>query len=243
MSSYHLHTSAFASVVSIFTGHAVRIQSSIMIESRTAIEVTWNPAAVFPLADNPNSFSVDVLVYAYVYPDMEWELQFTERNFENNGHAILKPTPFRENKVRATCIHVAVGEYTRNDCLRDLLDSTDIPFPSRAGIWSGLLFSIDTEIEEKEEKAREIRNKVFDEACSTWIDQMSEMIQDDELNSLPACPPTQDRARLPNSGLEEVIYESVLSNTNYHNQWMKVFHPEASRCFAQAIVTRLNLCL
>ena len=209
---------------------------SIVVESRTGLEFTWDPADVLPLADDPDSFLVDVDVYAFIYRDKKWELQFKKESIRNNGHATLNAAPFTSAKdmVRATCIFIKASEYRQNDITRGLIEelySNSIHFPSGAGIWSGLMFSIDTDIGKMDEE----RKRKFEAACSAW---QAEKIPEDVVNSLPACPPTEDRARLPNSGLEEVTYESALSNTNYHSQWMSVFHPEASVCFAQAIVAR-----
>ena len=73
-------------------------------------------------------------------------------------------------------------------------------------------------------------------ACDAWHEQSKE--SKPPVDTLPPCPPTQDRAELPNSGLEVVNYRSAFYTTNYHMQWMETFHPDASTCFAQASVER-----
>ena len=99
--------------------------------------------------------------------------------------------------------------------------------------------SIKTSRSAEEKKARATRNKALDNECSKWNDNQERMLRSNNVfASLPACPPTQDRAELPNSGLEEARFDSVLYTTDYHNQWMETFHHRAAICFTQATVAR-----
>ena len=229
--------------VGIFVGHQVSVQPSILIDSGTDLEITWGPADILPLTDNPDSFYVDVYVYAYDYSGKEWTLQHRENDIDNDGQVTLKkPLLFSGGNLKATCIHVTVGSYKLTNESMNLINTlrskNKIPFPSSVGIWSGLVFSVESDVGKDDKIAKSLRDMAFTNFCSDWREQMSELIKSDVLESLPACPPTEDRARLPNSGLEEVIYESIFTETNYHRQWISRFHPDAAVCFAQAIVTR-----
>ena len=113
-----------------------------------------------------------------------------------------------------------------------------MPFPNRVGIWSGLLFASYNQRGVPKGMAAMIRNNILDRECRQWRDDETERLPDIMLQLLPSCPPTLDRALLPNSGLEEQRFESSLYTTNYQSQWMDLFHPGVSKCFVQAIVTR-----
>lgn len=182
-------------------------------------------------------------IYVYTYEDSNWELQSKSSNQPNSGHASVRMGRL-EKRVQATCIHVTVGQV--NDAsleddreLVESLHSITLPFPSRVGIWSGLLFSVHNDRTANDKRAEEIRRGLFSRQCSQWCNRKKEKIPNDVIKSLPPCPPTLDRAQLPNSGLEEENFESSLYTTSYHNQWMSTFHPEASVCYVQATVRRL----
>ena len=175
-------------------------------------------------------------MYTYEYEKSIWTQKLVISNLPNNGRAVLRKIKFSA-LVEVVAIHVTPGEVvSTSDNLAQVIASFNLmsgssPFPSRAGIWSGLLFSTD-------EEAATSRNENLGKLCSTWGDHESRMTQPEVFASLPACPPTQDRAELPNSGLEEVKLDSVLYNTKYHTQWIETFNPGASKCFTQATVMR-----
>ena len=195
--------------------------------------------------EDADSFMVDVYVHTYDYKQRKWELNSRSLDQPNNGHAVLRMGPLRK-VVLATCIHVAVGKVNKNSVdtngavklLESLHSTKSILFPSRVGIWSGLLFSVHNERTATKKRANRIRRDLFNRLCSGWRNRNLETIPDDIIQSLPPCPPSLDRAQLPNSGLEEERFESSLYTTSYHTQWMSTFHPRASICYVQATVTR-----
>ena len=216
------------------------------MDSRTDIEITWDPENVFPQVDTADTFMVDIYIYTYNYETSIWKRNSKKLNQSNNGHAELRMGPLIK-EVLATCIHVTVGqvEDSSSDNDRKLIESLhstkSIPFPSRVGLWSGLFFSVfnsrTATVTDKE--AKTIRRNIFNKKCSGWRERNKETIPEDVIKSLPPCPPSLDRAQLPNSGLEEESFESSLYSTSYHSQWMSTFHPGASVCYVQATVTRL----
>ena len=209
------------------------------------MEITWNPADVFSLVEDANSFMVDVYVHTYDYKQRKWELNSKNIDHPNNGYAVLRLGPLKK-VVLATCVHVTVGKVNSTSTnisgvvklIESLHSTASLPFPSRVGVWSGLLFSVHNERKATDKRARKIRRELFNRLCSGWRNRNKENIPDDVIESLPPCPPSLDRALLPNSGLEEERFESSLYTTSYHSQWMSTFHPGASECFVQAIVTR-----
>ena len=214
------------------------------MDSRTDIEITWDPENVFPQVDTANTFMVDIYIYTYNYETSKWKLNSRKLNQTNNGHADLIMGPLIKVVV-ATYIHVTVGQLDDSsfDDDRNLIESLhstkSIPFPSRVGIWSGLFFSVHNQKGARKTKANKIRKELFNKKCSEWCNRNKETIPDDVIKSLPPCPPSLDRAQLPNSALQEESFESSLYSTSYHSQWMSTFHPGASVCYVQATVTRL----
>ena len=214
------------------------------MDSRTDIEITWDPENVFPQVDTADTFMVDIYIYTYDYDISKWKVNSGKLNQSNNGHAELSMV--RLNKVVvATCIHVTVGQIENSSfgddrkLIESLHSTKPIPFPSRVGIWSGLFFSLFNSKTGTNTQAKNIRKNIFNTGCSEWYNRNIETIPDDVIKSLPPCPPSLDRAQLPNSGLEEESFESSLYSTSYHSQWMSTFHPGASACYDQATVTRL----
>ena len=226
----------------LLRAHGVDVTLPLLIDSRTNIEITWDPEDVLPLDDDPLAYTVDVHVYTYEYSQTSWKMRSSNKNLDNDGHAVLRQINFSAD-VKVACIHVAAGASTSSsDNTANIIESlnalSDRPFPFQAGIWSGLLFSIKNLRSVDEERARDIRNFGLERDCSKWNEQQSRVPNDNVFTDLPACPPTQDRAELPNSGLEEARYDSVLYSTDYHTQWMQTFHPGATICFTQATVNR-----
>ena len=244
--------SIFISTVPLLRAHGVDVHNSLIVDSRTEIDITWDPEDVLPADDDPSSYRIDVHAYTYDYGKSTWRRRYSHYNLPNDGHAKLKKINFG-SKVEVVCFHVAVGASVSNSSslssatnsknvasiIESLNSLSDKPFPSQAGIWSGLLFSISNSRSANESQARQLRSRRFDKECSKWHDKQSRILRNDNVFAdLQACPPTQDRAELPNSGLHEARYDSVLYSTDYHTQWMQTFHPGATICFTQATVNR-----
>ena len=228
--------------VPLLRAHGVDVSSPLLIDSRSYIEITWDPEDVLPLDDDPLAYTVDVHVYTYEYSQTSWRLRSSNNNLPNIGHAVLRQISFSRN-VKVVCIHVAAGaSNSSSDNTSKIIESlnalSDRPFPFQAGVWSGLLFSIKNVRTNDENRAMAVRNFGLDIECSIWDEQQSRLLNDNVFANLSACPPTQDRAELSNSGLEEARYDSVLYDTDYHTQWMQTFHPGATVCFTQATVNR-----
>ena len=216
------------------------MQSYLLVDSRTEIEINWEPNDVLPQNDDPNSYSVDVYVYMYTFKDREWTQRSVTHNLTNNGHTVLPQINGLSKFVRILCIQVTVEEISDRDSTTDAVKSirgmSNKPFPFHAGIWSGLVFSIENARAGSNDSAIASRNEKLRRHCSRWEVQQSGMSL--TFLGLPACPPTQDRAELPNSGLDEARFDSVLYNTDYQTQWIEYFNKGASKCFTQATVTR-----
>ena len=186
------------------------------MNSRTNLNLTWAPATVLPSEDNPDSFTVDVTVYSYDYDGKEWVIRSRRKNLPNNGSTEFGMSQFSD-RVQATCIHITVGQFIQpsmdnsvQQVIKALSSLKKKPFPSRVGIWSSLLFSVVIDRDLNESEAIGQQNMQFRRKCSEWCDMVGPMPLKNVVDKLPPCPPTQDRAQLPNSELEEVNYESKL---------------------------------
>ena len=172
-----------------------------------------------------------MIVHVYDFKKNTWKENSKHPDLRNDGQATIRlitlPQDLR-NDLTPAIIHVTVGNVNGGSTNAEVIQSIRnafIPFPKRAGIWSGVLFATQTSAG---------REDINLESCTKWqMRQRGINLQ----NAIP-CPPTIDRARLPNSELEELRYESLLFTSTYHSQLMDLFHPNVSKCFVQAIVSR-----
>ena len=116
---------------------------SLVVNSRTNIELSWNPAAILPLAEDATSFNVNVRVYSYDYDKRLWEKKGEMSDLPNSGKAMLGMVSFSRSN-QATCIHVAVGQPTQTtsnvgQLVQVLNSASTIPFPYGVGLWTGQL--------------------------------------------------------------------------------------------------------
>ena len=172
-----------------------------------------------------------MILYVYDFKIRTWKENSKHRNLPNNGQATIGLLPLAQHLrdvISPAVIHVTLGDAkdgsTNAEIIRNI-HNANIPFPRRVGIWSGVLFATQTSAG---------REDINLESCTKW--QMRQRVINLQ-NTIP-CPPTIDRARLPNSGLEELRYESLLFTSTYHRHLMDLFHPGVSKCFVQAIVSR-----
>jgi hypothetical protein len=73
-------------------------------------------------------------------------------------------------------------------------------------------------------------------SCSDWYSKQEKR---DLLEEVPACPPTEWRARLPNSGFRKVDYSSRIGRTSYNDLFHIFTHPGAASCYVE-IIDRLG---
>ena len=221
------------------------MQPSILLQYGTDIQLSWDPETILPMITEYNSFMVDVYVYTYEKKTQEWSQNVKHKSLQNTGQAQINLGLISDKKsVFATCIHVTVGKTTGSSSpnTRDFLERfhmATVPFPNRTGLWSGLVFSTHNTAGLSAERTKASLKNKFIRKCSGWRMQEAEKISEDVIKSLPSCPPTLDRAQLPNSGLEEQRLDSVSYTTMYHDMWMSYFHNNIAKCFTQVIVTRL----
>ena len=69
-------------------------------------------------------------------------------------------------------------------------------------------------------------------SCSDWYSKQEKR---DLLEEVPACPPTEWRARLPNSGFRKVDYSSRIGRTSYNDLFHIFTHPGAASCYVEII--------
>ena len=72
-------------LVPILNAHGVEVQSPIVVDSRTNLNLVWDPANILPSEDDPNSFTVDATVYSYDYDGNVWVMRSRRKNLPNNG--------------------------------------------------------------------------------------------------------------------------------------------------------------
>ena len=146
---------------------------ALLVDSRTNVELSWDPSAILPLAEDPTSFAVDIYVYSYDYVEEKWVRNNVFPNHQNSGQATITKLQFMDS-IQATCIHVSVGrpiETTSNvgQLVQELKSARkDITFPSGVGLWTGLLFSIENDRNLNDKKARSERDRQYNDACEIY---------------------------------------------------------------------------
>ena len=170
-------------------------------------------------------------MHIYDFKTKTWKENSKHRDLPNDGQATIGLLPLAQHLrdvISPAIIHVTLGDAkdgsTNAEIMRSIRNA-NIPFPHRVGIWSGILFATQTSATQDDINLK---------SCTKWQKRQAGI----NLQSTIPCPPTMDRARLPNSGLEELRYESLIFTSTYHSQMMDLFHPNVSKCFVQAIVSR-----
>ena len=236
----------FPHTVPISRAHGVDAQPSLLLDHNTDIRVHWNPADVFPTIENANLFRVNVIVYQYHFTgedgDGSWVEHTRRNNRPNNGQASVTLVSFNnlhKEIAYPTCIEVALGNpvASTQGNERALLENVS-KSSNQPGIWSGLLFSTLAIKRSNRDKNQEFLMTKFSRRCTLWHKDPQQLISQDIVNTLPPCPPTLGQSQLPNSGLEEERMTSIHYSTTYHDQWMRYFHGNATKCYIQSGVRR-----
>lgn len=98
----------------------------------------------------------------------------------------------------------------------------------KAGRWSSQYYYINPSV----------TNRTAYHDCQAWYEGESENLRMQLLEESMPCPPREEQARAPNSGLAEINYTSFYGNSLYRMQWLNTFHQDASTCFGSGDLRR-----
>lgn len=222
--------------------HGVDVEPSIFLDQYGYITLEWNPSNILPIVDE-SSFTVSAVIYWLGeqggVPQWIRHSGPLDTGLPNNGRANNLAIPLFGDKkdIVPMCIEVVFGMTNKSatDEDRDILERiSQAHFPVQPGVWTGLLFST---LVNRRQPQRSREGKL-ETKCTEWQQDKTEDIAEEVITSLLPCPPTRDRATLANSGLVEEKKNSLLFQTNYHNQWLEQFHSLAAQCYVQSGVER-----
>ena len=207
--------------MSVTRGHNVDVLSDNLVFSvGSEIQVQWDPDTIFSVLP-PNSYTVDLFLYRMELTTGIWrEFSSLASNVENNGNFDL------------TVGNIPTGDNVLPIAIFVFASSQGFPLPQltsldlRAGKWSAQFYY-------GQSFALQIRGRFL---CEAWYLQEPSSIGSELLDRVTPCPPTEEQAKLPNSGVEEERYFSFLGNTLYHSQQMNYFNLGVSACYRQRII-------
>lgn len=212
MHLHHFHAVAAASSheVDVFSATA-DLGDDILLYEGKRVTIEW-PVDILNYRET-GAYTVDVKIFEVNLRTVQLDETYTQAaNVNNTGRLeVLIPELSADSgyDIAATLFQVSVNPSHLSAGLR------------RVAMWSQL-FLLFTE-----------ESLNFQDQCLSWYTLEAEDTGDRLLNDVLPCPPTEGRARLPNSGLQLQDLSSQIRNTAYHDQYLKFFHPGAARCYVQ----------
>ena len=195
------------------------MSGSLFLEPKSTVKLDWNPN-ILPYID-PQSYKVDILLYEI--DEMSGSLSsphVLKKAIDNTGSNEVEIPILRKAKVPAAPVAIKVGEAMESSSRRKRSTADDSQL---GGVWSGIFFS-----------AAARQNYIFRRnKCDSWSNEEGEDIGPALLATVLPCPPRLEQARLPNSGLIEVNFDSVFRSSNYNKQYQLYLHSNTSVCFQQ----------
>ena len=192
-----------------------------------SINVTWSPSKLLEvIAIDPSNLTVDIIMYEVQTTSqgnyVQYEIAVLASDIPNSGKATVTiPTEqFHNTTEPVHSVNIIVN--LNNQLLRR---KRFIGASLRIGLWSVSVIAIASQ-------------PLLYGACKAWalLEPASigpELL--DRVTQTAPCPPTLGRdGTVPvNSGLVEDKYKFLI----------KVFHPDADKCFRQQTITRYILCI
>lgn len=195
------------------------MSGTLFLEPKSTVKLDWNPN-ILPYID-PQSYQVDILLYEI--DEMSGSLSsphVLKKAIDNTGSNEVEIPILRNTKVPAAPVAIKVGEAMESSSRRKRRAVDDSQL---GGVWSGVYFS-----------AAARQNFFFRRTtCASWSKKEGEEIGPALLATVLPCPPRLEQARLPNSGLIEVNFDSVFRSSNYNKQYQLYLHSNTSVCFQQ----------
>ena len=201
-----------------------------ILTSGDSITVTWSPSKLLEtevIAVDPSSLTVDVIMYEVQTTSqgnyIQHEIAELASDIPNDGKATITIPPIKNfDNTPVHSVNIIVNLNNRSLRNRHSIGDKLVDIAQKIGQWSINMF---------------LKNpKPFNLACRVWARlepaSIGPVLLDRVAQTAP-CPPTLGRnGRIPeNSGLIEDKYKILI----------KIFHPDADRCFRQQTITRYIL--
>ena len=195
------------------------MSGTLFLEPKSTVKLDWNPN-ILPYID-PQSYKVDILLYEI--DEMSGSLSsphVLKKAINNTGSNEVEIPILRKTEIPAAPVAIKVGEAMDPSSRRKRRAVDDSQL---GGVWSGIFFSTAAP-----------NNFFFPRrSCDSWSLEEGDDIGPALLANVLPCPPRLEQARLPNSGLVEVNFDSVFRSSNYNKQYQLYLHGNTSICFQQ----------
>lgn len=199
----------------------------LLLSDNDSITLTWNTSSIFPQV-NPEAAppNLDIILYKFDTSSAQWEEHnLLVSRMVNDGSEQLSIPVGVSDDITPIVIHIATtldpntdfGE--DNDLYREIFR-----MQQRVGVWTSEYYYINPRLATSEGR----------DMCMEWYNAQPVDLPSSLTSGSLACAPTEDRARLPTSGLQEVDLVSLSGNTAYREHWLRTFHPRVEKCYKEA---------
>ncbi len=206
------------------------LTDSLLLAAGADLELTWTPTSIFPALPSTD-YKIDVVLYSYSVTEEEWRPQEILAELTDNSGTltVTLPTTLQSTLGNSNPVPISIQLFVSHlGAVSDLHQSL-ISADLRAGIWTSQYYFGTSQL------------SFFGFLiCSPWHLNEPSDIEQTLLDRTGACPPTEGRAVLPNSGVKPERYISFFGNTRYEDQHMNFFHPGASSCYVQRVSPRYD---
>lgn len=203
---------------------------SLLLLAGSDLHLTWTPNSIFPALPS-TEYKIDALLYTYSVTEEEWKEQaFLVELVDNSGSLeVTLPSVLQGTGGTSNPIPIAIQLFASHLGATTELHEDVIQADLRVGVWTSLFYYATAQV-----------HSLGFLVCTPWHLNEPPDIDQTLLNRTGACPPTEDRALLPNSGVRPERYISFFGNTLYEEQHMNFFHPRASSCYTQRASPRYD---
>ena len=197
-----------------------------LINLNDKVNLTWNPSALVPDGLlGPATVKISYILLSYNGDHFEKDNEITlKENAENDGQESVVITS-SSSFFLCESYYGNTGFYTICP-VHVMVSLSSNQLPSDISLWSGVFFvtNPDTSI------SSIIVGSIVDQ-CTSWYNDNNQLPA--QLSRLPKCPPNELIASFDFDFIRESSTSSLTSEDNYHNIFMRYFHPNISQCYRQ----------
>lgn len=204
--------------MSFLTSFEVNLEEdTLLFDADSSITISWIPDAVFPLANSPNDYSIDVWLYGLF--DAQWTpLACLASNTTNSGRTTVTISALNQ-RFSESLFPMTILVTPSTDLAEIITPSThrrsteELKVSTPAGIWTGGAYFTAAPLTRKQ--------------CEEWASSTDRQFELDIIDTLPPCPCNVEQARALTSGL---------SQQNLGHPFQTFFNENAATCFYPSIV-------
>ena len=223
----------------VFVAHAVSperaysinvIPGGLLFNGDESRKIRWSPDSIAPqhLVPNATDINIDITLFhqnlkSFLPIEYVWEQITLVTNMTNIGEAIVKIP-----SVDVQCKYPTNVELQLQVCpvaiKVSLAYSMTSNLPTALGQWSGVGFL----------KTKNLPDMKLREGCESWTSLNRDQAST-RLTNLSPCPPTLRLAMFDPVYQEIQLTSNSIRNSDYPQNAMNFFHPDAHVCFNEAV--------